>query len=713
MIPTTQQFSVIIVNRDGKEFLKPCLQSLREMDIHGSTVEVIVVDNLSQDGSIELLQEQFPEVIVLRNNVNSYVRAVNLGIEHSKGDYVVLLNNDTIVEESWLMGLYKAMEEDDRAGVVQSKIVFLDRETINSVGVEEVEDFYFRDKGFEEKDKGQYEEIAEIEYFTGGSAMIRKACLQEVGGFDEDLIMFFEDIDYSLRCRSKGWKILYSPLSVVLHKFHGSSSSELCDYLCTRNRFLCLAKHFPQRLSGSIKTSHFYRNGEHRPLYEALLGSIKKLIECHGIENATEVINTIKQDVLSIFGPVKAYHFFSQAELLLGLRKMTIGIYDHAFHFPGGGQRYVAKMAEALQDKYDVTYIANKDLGIDLYKKWFNIDLSKCRLKIIKIPFYEKLDEYFINESMAVFEYKNPFDVISKESINYDVFINANMLSKVKPLSALSLFVCHFPDTKRGRFFNADRYDYLISNGEYTASWIKKRWGLEPTHLLYPPVDMYNKMSSASLKKNVILSVARFEIGGSKKQLEMIRAFTRLAEEYEHIRKEWKFIVAGGSFPENPYFKKVERAVLSQPYSIELRPDVGYEELMTLYGDAAIFWHACGLGESDPHLVEHFGMTTVEAMQNYCVPIVIDGGGQKEIVEHGVSGYRFSTSEELRSFTMEIVLDPGKRREVAAKAYERSHCFNFDVFKKQVMKMFRDIENKLAGSEYALKDPKGCNSRCG
>ncbi len=175
MIPTTQSFSVIIVNRDGKEFLKPCLESLLNIDRRGFAVEVIVVDNLSQDGSIELLQEQFPEVIVLRNNVNSYVRAVNLGIEHSKGDYVVLLNNDTIVEESWLMGLYKAMEEDDRAGVVQSKIVFLDRETINSVGVEEVEDFYFRDKGFEEKDKGQYEEIAEIEYFTGGSAMIRKA----------------------------------------------------------------------------------------------------------------------------------------------------------------------------------------------------------------------------------------------------------------------------------------------------------------------------------------------------------------------------------------------------------------------------------------------------------------------------------------------------------------------------------------------------------
>lgn len=68
-------------------------------------------------------------------------------------------------------------------------------------------------------------------------------------------------------------------------------------------------------------------------------------------------------------------------------------------------------------------------------------------------------------------------------------------------------------------------------------------------------------------------------------------------------------------------------------------PNLTNSDILKLYGEASIFWHACGLGEKDPHLVEHFGMTTVEAMQNYCVPIVIDGGGQKEIVEHGVSGF--------------------------------------------------------------------------
>lgn len=699
-----QTFSIIIVNRNGKEFLKICLQSLREIDRNGCSVEVIVVDNLSQDGSIELVENHYPEVMVLKNDINSYVKAVNLGIKHSTGDYIVSLNNDTIVEKNWLMGLYKVIKSDKNIGIVQSKIIFFDRETINSVGVEEIEDFYFRDKGFGEKDVGQYEEIKELEYFTGGSAMIRRECFQEIGDFDEDFIMFFEDIDYSLRCRSKGWKIFYSPFSVVFHKFHGTSSSALCDYLCTRNRFLCLAKHFPFRLIGSIKTSHFYFNREYHLLYSALLGAIKKLVECHGIETAMEIIKKLKQNIFEIYGSAKTYHFFAQAELLLGLRKMSIGIYDHAFHFPSGGQRYVAKIAEILQDKYNVTYITNKDIEIEKYKSWFNIDLSKCALKVIKIPFHEKLDEYFINESMVMFEYKNPFDVISEESIHYDVFINANMLSKVKPLSILSFFICHFPDRQRGRFFYTDQYDYFVSNGEYTASWIDKRWGIKPTHLLYPPVDMYNTQSDVSSKQKMILSVARFEIKGSKKQIEMIKAFASLAEQFEHIRNEWKFVVAGGTFPGNQYFQTVDELIRKLPYNIELKPNVDYKELQELYRNAAIFWHACGLNEKDPHLVEHFGMTTVEAIQNYCVPIVIDGGGQREIVEHGVSGYRFQTLEELKLYTMKVVHDPDLRREIAKSAYERSHNFNFEVFKKKVSQMFQEIEEELAGTEYAIRD---------
>jgi glycosyltransferase involved in cell wall biosynthesis len=503
---------------------------------------------------------------------------------------------------------------------------------------------------------------------------------------------------------------------VILRKDESNKLEKLlCEtryFIDTKNKLLDSAELNPSELVSVIRSSYLYMNQHYYLLYCTLLSTVSKLAECHPASVIKKVLLGLNANLVDIFGTIATYQFYSHLEVILRLRKIRIGIYDHAFHFPGGGQRYVAKMAEVLQHEYNVTYITNKDIDIEMYKGWFNIDLSKCVLKVIKIPFFENLKEYFISESMVIFEH-NPFDIISEESIQHDVFINANMLSKVNPLSTLSLFICHFPDTRRGRLFYVNHYDYLVSNGEYTSSWIRKRWGLDPTHLLYPPIDMYNKQSSVLSKQNVILSVARFEIGGSKKQTEMMRAFAGLAEQYEHVKNEWKFIVAGGTFPNNPYFKSVEEFACTLPCNIELRPDVSYGELRTLYKEAAIFWHACGLNEKDPHLVEHFGMTTVEAMQNYCVPIVIDGGGQKEIVEHGLSGYRFGKFEELQSYTMKVVNDSGLRRVLAERAYERSHQFDFEVFKKQVIQMFRDIENELEGTEYSLRDKEGNIDGCG
>jgi glycosyltransferase involved in cell wall biosynthesis len=592
------------------------------------------------------------------------------------------------------------MSTDDRIGAVQSKILFSDKKTINSVGVEEVEDFYFRDIGFDERDVGQYAEPKELTFFSGGSVLFRRDCLDDVGGFDEDFVMYMEDIDYSIRCRDKMWNIFYSPQSIVYHHYHGITPSELCEYFCSRNRMLLLGKSFPFRLAHSIKTSHFYMKKDMENLYHSLIQALKKVAEHHSTETVIKVLDDLKEVLPGIFGTNRSSNFFRQLEVLLGLRKIKVGIYDHAFHFAGGGQRYVAKLAEMLQDKYDITYIANKDITLEKYKEWFDIDLSNCRLKVIKIPFFEKTGGYFIDEGMVINEETNPFDIISEESLHYDIFINANMLGKVRPLSTLSIFICHFPDREKERFFSIDQYDYLLTNGNYTSFWVRKRWGLNATLILYPPVDMYNEAAAFNKKSKIILSVARFEPGGSKKQLEMIRAFRELCKRDQRVNREWRFILAGGSSNQNPYFYRVKQELNDiRATNIELMPDLTNSELLRLYEEASIFWHACGLGEKEPQLVEHFGMTTVEAMQNYCVPIVIDGGGQKEIVEHGISGFRFKTLKELVSCTSKVIDDEGLREEIAKRAYERGRKFDSAVFKKSVLPFFSNVENRLKGGE--------------
>jgi hypothetical protein len=121
------------------------------------------------------------------------------------------------------------------------------------------------------------------------------------------------------------------------------------------------------------------------------------------------------------------------------------------------------------------------------------------------------------------------------------------MLGKVNPLSPVSIFVCHFPDQEKTRFFQVDKYDHLIINGDYTGTWVEKRWQLKPTSKLYPPVNMYNPGSTPDSKENIILSVSRFEISGSKKQLEMVQAFTQMCQRHPDETRGWKLVLVGGS----------------------------------------------------------------------------------------------------------------------------------------------------------------------
>jgi PAS domain S-box-containing protein len=131
-------------------------------------------------------------------------------------------------------------------------------------------------------------------------------------------------------------------------------------------------------------------------------------------------------------------------------------------------------------------------------------------------------------------------------------------------------------------------------------------------------------------------------------------------------------------------------------------------ELKEWYGRAEIFWHFCGLGQSNPAHVEHFGMSTVEAMQNGCLPIVFDGGGQREIVENGVSGFRFAGAGELRELTLRAIADPRLRQRLARAARLRGADFSRAVFATQVRDLFRGLAAEYAsGKPAAAVGPSG------
>jgi O-antigen biosynthesis protein len=400
------------------------------------------------------------------------------------------------------------------------------------------------------------------------------------------------------------------------------------------------------------------------------------------------------------YGPQAAFNLLLRGEVVAGWRQPSLAVYDHTLHLIGGGEKYGCTLAHALQDDFDVTLIAHQPVTTGDLMKWYDLDLSRCRVKIMPLEFFARQNQGRIDPDLVSARTENPFLAVSRESGNYDFFVNNSMLEMVYPLANVPLFVCHFPERQKGAYFYAQHYPHLICNSLYTAAWIEKKWGISPRHHIYPPVDMEPAAREAPAKETIILAVARFESGGSKQQLEMIAAFARLRAEHPQALRDWKLVLCGGSAAGNPYLDRIRATLAAQPaLPVQLQVNIPLPELKAWYGRAAIFWHFCGLGQSNPANVEHFGMSTVEAMQNGCLPIVFDGGGQREIVENGVSGFRFASARELRELTLRALADPGLRQRVGAAARARGADFNRAVFTAKVRGLFRELAAAYASGK--------------
>jgi len=683
--------SIIIVNFNGQRYLDACLRSFEQLDYPTEKVGILVVDNGSDDGSDLEAQVNHPRIRLLRSPKNNFAAALNFGVAHAQGRYMVFANNDVSVKPSWLTDLVQVLEATPRAGAAGGKILFEDGR-INSVGHRALPDFYWEDEGYGQEDRGQYDFEREVEGLCWAAVLFRKACLDDIGPIDEDFVLYYEDVDTSLRCRRRGWKILYSPGATARHVFHGSSQgSTLTEYFCDRGRLIYVSKHHPEQLAGAVQTSRFVTRQDWESLYDVFPVVIKKLSECHPAQSVQRTLEGLGAVLIPIYGSLAVDHLLARMQVILGHRKMSIGFYDQALQVIGGGQRYGATMAAALQDRFDVTLIASKPVSLVDLENWYRLLLPRCRLKIIPLPHFEKFGDW-IDSNAVTPEVPNPFNAIAAESRAYDVFVNVNMLTMVRPLAPFSVFLCHFPDTARRCYFAADEYSALVVNSHFTAHWVKALWELEADLLLYPPVDV--RAPRAEEKENVILSVARFEVGGSKKQHELIRAFEQLWTGQPDLLHGWRLVLVGGSLAQNRYLEDVRRAARACPAPVEIHVNVPIAELEHHYGRAKIFWHACGLNETNPHLIEHFGMTTVEAMQNRCVPIVINGGGQREIVEHGRSGFRFDSLEELGRYTCEVISNPDLVQELAEDALRKSEEFSQERFQHFVQEFFRALEEE-------------------
>lgn len=314
------EVSVIIPNFNGKKYLKDCLDALLVQDF--PSFEIVVIDNGSKDGSITYLKENYPQVriIALKENTG-FCGAVNAGIRTSNAKYILLLNNDTIVQEGFIKALVQAIKKSPDIFSCQAKMLQMhDKGKIDDAG-----NYYcalgwaFADgKG---KPEENYNKRKKIFASCAGAAIYRKSILNEIGCFDEEHFAYLEDLDIGYRARLYGYENWFCPEARVYHVGSGTSGSRYNLFkirYSSRNNVYMIYKNmplwqivlnFPFFLVGfGIKTIFFAHKGFGRE-YLA------------GIKNGIQISNRHREKKLSRMAGKKLCYFTIQIDLYKNIAK--------------------------------------------------------------------------------------------------------------------------------------------------------------------------------------------------------------------------------------------------------------------------------------------------------------------------------------------------------------------------------------------------------
>jgi glycosyltransferase involved in cell wall biosynthesis len=388
---------------------------------------------------------------------------------------------------------------------------------------------------------------------------------------------------------------------------------------------------------------------------------------------------------------------------------MKIGIYSEPSGAGiGGSEHSVVVLAEALGREHEVEIVHHvPSLTNAQLADLFGIDLHPVSLRYVNLepnplgssytPWKRYHEAHAWQRALS-----EPYDLF----INFATYMPPFCRARIGVLAVLfPLFDASWPwrddpsdDTsliwKRLRGYYNDwewkrrltTYQVKFANSHFTAAWTEKRWGAK-CQVVYPPADTNFR---AVEKKNSIVSIGRFS--PAKKQLEMIDAFSRMnGKDF----RDWTFFCVGGVMDSpkgHDYYDKL--SVLGGSCRAKMIPNASRASLREVCEESKVFWHATGWGEDDavhPELMEHFGIVTVEAMAAGCVPVVINRGGQREIVTHGVNGFLWNNREELIEYTMRLARDEKLRAQMSEAARRRAQDFTRQKFVDGFQELLRPL----------------------
>jgi GT2 family glycosyltransferase len=244
--------SIIILTSKWGEQGKPldkCLQGIYRQSFR--EFEIILVTNGLEHDHVTEIKNEHPGVRIIENRENKgCAGGRNQGIQEARGNYIVTLDDDMVPDNKWLEELMKFKSRDERIGMLASKVLFNSNpDIIDCAGVEISKDGNVYGRMGLTRDRGGLEQIEEVFCPSGGAAFYKREVFEDVGLFDEDYFIYYEEVDLAFRARLAGWRCLYVPQAVVFHHHAWSlgheSSSKI--FLLERNKILTILKNWPIR----------------------------------------------------------------------------------------------------------------------------------------------------------------------------------------------------------------------------------------------------------------------------------------------------------------------------------------------------------------------------------------------------------------------------------------------------------------------------------
>jgi glycosyltransferase involved in cell wall biosynthesis len=401
--------------------------------------------------------------------------------------------------------------------------------------------------------------------------------------------------------------------------------------------------------------------------------------------------------------------------------RRTVGIYDLWINGGGGGQKKACVLADHLSRKHDVWLITGEEFDLRALEAYYGVDLSKVRVCVLRRPILKGIRRAArsapVRNLLNGQKHLETLDRLAElslypqfEALRLDVFLNTQWASRIPCPAPRGFYMCMFPhpmkdaslplDSRRSSIARLrlraanqwlgmsrpvlDSYTAVTANSTFTSHWIEKMWGVRAP-VIYSSCE---RMGPPAPKDKIILNVGRFvgaDRADDKHQATMFETFRKMTSLHA---QGWQLHFAG-TILQGPSAKKRTQELVDAARGLPVffHFNAAFAALRDLYRRSSIYWHATGYGssvDSNPEMQEHFGQTTVEAMSAGVVPVVINTGGQREIVTHSSDGFLWDDLAGLAAHTQRLAADAKLRACLSDTAIRSSERFSRQAFGERV-----------------------------